>query len=131
VNDQQAIGETRHFFQLRRHQQDRATAIAQRHELAVNKLDCADVYATCRLRNEEHFRVDVILAADDQFLLVATGKCARGQRGVARTYVEALDDLSRALLDGVLVEKYVAGVRRDWRTIMHAEDRVLREAKLQ
>src|SRR6185369_5437146 len=49
VNDQQTIGKTRHFFELRRDEQDRTPRITQADELPVNKLDCADVHAARRL----------------------------------------------------------------------------------
>src|SRR5690348_12611683 len=39
MNNQQTIREPRHFFKLRRDEQDRTTLIAQGHELTMNKLD--------------------------------------------------------------------------------------------
>src|SRR5689334_15068826 len=131
MNDQQTIGKTRHFFELRRDEQDRTPRITQGDELPVNKLDRADVHAACRLRDEQQLGFDAIFAPDDQLLLVAAGKRTRRQRGVWRSHVEVLDDLACAPLNGVLVEKNSARERCNRRTIMHAEDRVFRKTKIE
>ncbi len=49
MNNQQAIGKRRNFFQLGRHQQHRATRIAQADELPMNKFDGADINSSRRL----------------------------------------------------------------------------------
>ncbi len=53
MNDQQTIGKTRHFFELGRHEQDRAPVVTQTHELAMNELDRTDIDAARRLRHKQ------------------------------------------------------------------------------
>ncbi len=131
MNDQQPIGKTRHFFELRGDKQDRAPSITQSHQLPVNKLDRADINAASRLRHEQQLWIDVILAPDDQLLLIATGKSARGKCGVWWTNVKLLNDLIGASLNRVVVKKNSAGESSDRRTIMHSEDRILCETEIE
>ena len=55
MNHQQTIRQRRHLFQFRRHEQDGAARVTQRHEFAVNELDRADVDAARRLRTSSSF----------------------------------------------------------------------------
>ena len=57
VDHQQAIRQRHHFFELGRHEQHRAAGIAQRHQLAMDELDRADVDAARRLRDEQQLRL--------------------------------------------------------------------------
>src|ERR1051325_4379299 len=75
--------------------------------------------------------MNVILTPDDELLLIPTRQSARRERRIRRADIKGLDDLARALLNGVLIEKHTARERDNRRTIMHAENRVLRKTKLE
>src|ERR1051325_4884601 len=70
VNNQQAIGKTRHLFKLGGDEQDRAPIVTQSYQLPVNELDRADVHSACRLRDEQELWINFIFAPDDQLLLI-------------------------------------------------------------
>src|SRR5687768_1147124 len=72
VDDEQAVCERSHLFQLGRDEQDGAALVAQLDQLAVDKLDGADVHAARRLRDEQQLGLEPELAADDELLLVAS-----------------------------------------------------------
>ena len=74
VDDQEAIREGGHFFEFGGDEQDGAAGVAQGDELAVDELDGSDVHAARRLGDEQELWLQVELATDDQFLLVAAGE---------------------------------------------------------
>ena len=70
----------------------------------MNKLDCPDVNAACRLRNEQQLWLEFVFTPDDQLLLITTRKSARRKSSVWRTNIKVLDDLCSTSLNGVLVK---------------------------
>src|SRR5688500_17445538 len=99
MDDQQTIGKTRYLFELRRNQQDGTTGIAQTDQLSMNELDRADIDTARRLRDQQQLRLNVILASDDQLLLIATGERPRRKCRVWWSNVECLDNLVGPALD--------------------------------
>src|SRR5678816_565171 len=105
MNDQQTIGKTSHFLEFGGYEQDRAPVVTQTHKLTVYELNRTDVDAARRLRHEQKLRRDMILATDDQLLLVTARQRARRQCRVWWANVKALNDLGGAPLYGVLVNQ--------------------------
>ena len=68
-----------------------ASLVALLDEAAVHELDRADVEAPRRLRGDQHLRVAVDLAGEDDLLLVAAGEAARAGLRPAAAHVELLD----------------------------------------
>src|SRR5438045_4055282 len=97
----------------------------------MNEFDRADVNAACWLRHKQQLWIDVIFTSNDQLLLITARQRARRQCRIRRTNVKALDDLAGTPLDRIVIEKNVTHVISNRRPIMHAEDRVLRETKIQ
>ena len=105
VNNQQSIGKRRDFFKLGRHQQHRATRVAQANQLAMNKLDGADINTSRGLRNQQELRINFELSADDQLLLVTARESARGKIRIRGTNVKALDDFICARANSFIVQE--------------------------
>src|SRR5688572_30715150 len=97
----------------------------------MNELDRADIDTARRLRHQQQLRLNVILASDDQLLLIATGERPRRKCRVWWSNVECLDNLVGPALDRIVVEKNVAGERGDRWPIVHAEDGILREREIE
>src|SRR5205823_1722567 len=65
VDDEQAVGERRDLFEFGGDEKDCAALVSEGDELAVYELDCADVNAARRLRDQEEFGPQFELATDD------------------------------------------------------------------
>src|SRR5215207_3459222 len=81
VDDEYAIGEIEDFIQVERDQQHTAVLVPLGHELAVHELDGADIEPAGGLDGEDHPRLPIELAGNDELLLVTAGERAgRGLR---------------------------------------------------
>ena len=98
VDDEDPVRERQDLLELERDEQDAAALVALGDEPPVDELDRADVEPARRLRGDQHARVAVDLAREDDLLLVAAREAAgarlrrrrRGRRtpsraGVARS----------------------------------------------
>ena len=72
MNNQQTIRKTRNFLELCGYQQNRAAVVTQTDELTMNELDRTDIDTARGLRHQQQLRRDVILATNNQLLLVTT-----------------------------------------------------------
>src|SRR5215216_4966175 len=97
----------------------------------MNKLNRADVHAACRLRDEQELWINFIFTPDDQLLLIPARERSCRQGSIWRTNVKRLNDLGRTSLDGILVKENSAGQRGHRRTIVNAQNRVLREGEVE
>ena len=112
VDDEDAVGEREDLLQLERDEQDAATLVALLDEAPVHELDRADVEAAGRLRGDQHARVAVDLAREDDLLLVATGEPAGTRLRPAAADVELLHEPRRALDEAAREEPAEPRVRR-------------------
>ncbi len=83
-DDDQAIGEFEQFVEFFADDEHRAAGIAQRQQLAADLRRGADVDAPGRLGDDQHLRIGVDLAADDELLQVAARQALRRARRVRR-----------------------------------------------
>jgi len=79
IHDEYPICERQHLFELGGNEKDRSPSITQLDQLSMNKLDCADVHAACRLRYQQKFRAQIKFPSNNQLLLVSTRKRPRLQ----------------------------------------------------
>ena len=70
-DDEDAIGEREDLLELERDEQDRPALVALLDQATVDELDRADVEPARRLGGDEHARIAVDLAGEDDLLLVA------------------------------------------------------------
>src|SRR5262249_38749014 len=71
VDHEDAVGEREDLLELERDEEHGTTGVALLDEPAVNELDRADIEAARRLCGDEHPRLAVDLAREDDLLLVA------------------------------------------------------------
>src|SRR5581483_11914746 len=111
VDHEDAVREGEDLLELQRDEEHRASRVALLDEAAVDELDRADVEAARRLRRDQHLRIAVDLACEDDLLLVPAGQRARGRRGQAPAYVELAQQPARALGHRAEVQEAPVGVR--------------------
>ena len=104
-HDDDPVRERLDLVELDRDEQDRLAAVAQRHDLVVDELDRPDVDAAGRLADQQHLRVALHLAGDDDLLLVAAGEVGGLEVAGRRADVEALDRGAREVADRGAVER--------------------------
>src|SRR6267154_552991 len=75
--------------------------------------------------------MDIKLATNNQFLLIASRQRARRKRGVRRAHVKVLDDFQRSPIDCVLIEENAAGVRNNRLPVMNPQDGILSKTKVE
>ena len=112
VDDEDPVREREDLLELERDQQDAAALVALLDEAPVHELDRPDVEAARRLRGDQHARVAVDLAGEDDLLLVATRERAGARLRAAAAHVELLDEPRRPLDEPPREEPAESRVRR-------------------
>src|SRR5699024_3890343 len=77
VEDDNAVAQVQDFIEVVGEQEDGLAIVPFGHKRLVDELDRANIEAAGRLDGEEHIRVALELAGDDQLLLVAAGEGPR------------------------------------------------------
>src|SRR4051794_11729794 len=71
VDDEDSVREREDLLELERDEEDGSAGVALLHEAAVDELDRAHVQTARRLGGDQHLRVAVDLAGENDLLLVA------------------------------------------------------------
>ena len=94
----------------------------------MDELDRADVETARRLRRDQHLRVAVDLAREDDLLLVAAGEAASERLRAAAAHVELLEQLARLLRQALREEPAEA---RGGRMVVVVQGDVLRQREVE
>ena len=97
----------------------------------MDEFDRADINAARGLRNQQQLWTQFKLATDDQLLLVAARKRSRRQLSIRRTHIKACDDFVSAPPNGRVIQENIAGIRRNRRSIVNAQNRILGQTEFQ
>ena len=127
-DDEDPVGEREDLVQLERDEQDAAALVALLDEPPVDELDRAHVEAARRLRGDQHLRVAVDLAREDDLLLVAAREAAGVRVRPAAADVELLQQDARLLDQALRIEPAEA---RRGRMIVVVQGEVLGEREVE